>query len=172
MYGFQATAPEGGDVSDEELEPPSAPPERGQRITVGSEGRGRVPLILWLKDMSSWLVTRPSPSESLPRVSYSEIGRCSVSIFFTSESVLPRLSDSETQSGFSWIEQQWLRHLSSTKSYEGHSGATLALGVRVPQPAAFSPHLRVLGLLVLKSKPQISRDSTFAPSNRIETYVS
>jgi hypothetical protein len=47
--------------------------------------------------MSSWLVARPSPSESEPRVSYSEIGRCRVSIFFTSESVLPRLSDSEIQ---------------------------------------------------------------------------
>nr|CAD7405482.1 unnamed protein product [Timema poppensis] len=56
--------------------------------------------ILCLKETSSWLAaTCPpgvSPSESLPRVSYSEIGRCRVKIFLTSESVLPRLSDSET----------------------------------------------------------------------------
>ena len=56
--------------------------------------------ILCLKETSSWLAaTCPpgiSPSESLPSVSYSEIGRCRVKIFLTSESVLPRLSDSET----------------------------------------------------------------------------
>lgn len=57
-------------------------------------------VILCLKETSSWLAaTCPpgiSPSESLPSVSYSEIGRCRVKIFLTSESVLPRLSDSET----------------------------------------------------------------------------
>jgi hypothetical protein len=35
-----------------------------------------------------------STSESLPRVSYSEMGKCRVRIFLTSESVLPKLSDS------------------------------------------------------------------------------
>lgn len=53
------------------------------------------PRIRLLNDIISWLVALPSPSESEPRVSYSEIGRCRVNIFFTSESVLPRLSDSE-----------------------------------------------------------------------------
>ncbi len=56
----------------------------------------------------------PSPSESLPNVSYSEIGRCSVKIFFTSESVLPKLSDSvkkllfrkRTQLFLSWYWRQ------------------------------------------------------------------
>lgn len=36
----------------------------------------------------------PGPSESLPWVSYSLMGMCSDRIFFTSESVLPKLSDS------------------------------------------------------------------------------
>lgn len=61
---------------------------------------GDVPLgMRCLKETSSWEAElwRPvSPSLSDPRVSYSEIGRCSVSIFLTSESVLPRLSDSAT----------------------------------------------------------------------------
>lgn len=83
------------------------------------------PLILWLNDIISWLVARPSPSESEPSVSYSEIGRCRVNIFFTSESVLPRLSDSETFLMFlintSYeiefklkCEQQWLQMPSKT----------------------------------------------------------
>lgn len=36
----------------------------------------------------------PGPSESLPSVSYSLMGMWRERIFFTSESVLPRLSDS------------------------------------------------------------------------------
>lgn len=74
--------------------------QRLVRETSTEKLLGDVPLgMRCLKETSSWEAElwRPvSPSLSDPRVSYSEIGRCSVSIFLTSESVLPRLSDSAT----------------------------------------------------------------------------
>lgn len=87
-----------GDVSDEELDP-SAPPVNDTMtdacLAPEIDESAYLPRIRCENDINSWLVARPSPSESLPRVSYSEIGRWRVNIFFTSESVLPRLSDSE-----------------------------------------------------------------------------
>lgn len=79
-----------------------------------------LPRIRCPKDTSSWLAARPSPSESEPNVSYSEIGRWSVRIFFTSESVLPRLSDSEI----------WMCQIIARKSI---SGANKIIPLRFPR---------------------------------------
>lgn len=75
-----------GDVSDElllSLQGTADPDPRGVLAPRGTRWRK-------LAISRCWLL----PSVSLPSVSYSEMGMCSDRIFLTSESVLPRLSDS------------------------------------------------------------------------------